>query len=121
MRTGAAVKGVLIALFFFGFLALLPQTLLAWESSSNGVTLYSQSQYDSDDWYYGDDIYAYNDNNFPVFISVHLTEYDNVQFSVGGSVDPYETRKIGWVVCADSSQGWYYNLDWSWEENARAF
>jgi len=121
MKSKFSVKSALLVfmLFFLFIGCALP--VLAWESSSNGVTVYSDSQYNSEDWHYGDDIYAYNANDFPVFIDVHLTEYDNVQFSVGGSVGPGETRKIGWIVCADSSQGWYYNVDWSWQEEPRAF
>ena len=121
MRTGTVAKGILLALFLFCALVMTSQASLAWVSASESVTLYSESQSDADGWYYGDDIYAYNGNDFPVFIDVHLTEYNNVQFQVGGSVDPGETRKIGWVVCADSSQSWSYNVEWSWQENARAF
>lgn len=114
-------KTALLVLSLFCLLAFCVQPVLAWESYSNGVTLYSTENYDSDDWYYGDDIYATNENDFPVFISVHFTQYDNIQFSAGGTIGPNETRKIGWVVCANDQYGWYYNLDWEWEEVARAF
>jgi hypothetical protein len=117
----STVKGLLVVFLLLCALLFFPQTSFAWVSSADEVTLYSIAQSDSTGWYYGDDVYAYNGNDFPVFIDVHLTQYDNVQFSVGGSVDPGETRKIGWIVCADSNEGWSYSLDWSWQENARAF
>jgi hypothetical protein len=115
------VTGIILVLLFIGLSLGLASQIFAWEDSSNGVTIYSIPQYNSDSWYYGDDIYVTNYNEFPVFVNVHMTEYNNVQFSVGGSVTPNETRKIGWIVCADSSQEWYYNLNWSWEEEYRAF
>jgi len=123
MKSKFSVNRILLGLLIFFLFIGFSLPVLAWQSSADGVTLYSYELTNSDYWHYGDDIYACNANEFPVFIDVHMTEYDNIQFSVGGSVGPGETRKIGWVVCADSYDegGWYYNLDWSWQEEYRAF
>ena len=96
---------------------------MAWQDSSNNVTIYDQEQWNGD-FHYGDDIYIRNDNAVPIFVYINLTNYHNIQFSVGGSVGPNEERKIGWVVCADNNDpdGWYYTVgSWSWEEEYRAF
>jgi hypothetical protein len=79
------------------------------------VPLYN---YSSNNWHYGDDIYVENPNPFSISVSIALRGYSNVQFSVGGRVWGNETRKIGWVVCSDSSRAWgYEGVEWSWEQS----
>lgn len=117
-------KGLLIITFICCAVLAISSRTFAWEwDDPNGmVTFYSQELDNSDGVCYEDDIYCTNNTDSQIFAQCSINGY-NVDYAVGGNVDPGETTKIGWASQHDSSQPWDYGKPpyCSWSTNARAF